>query len=74
MLVECEAGDDDPPRRWLALGPNQAGLVLELIVLLFDDGAEMVTHAMPVRSKYEELLPGGDDECRQRGRRSGRRT
>jgi len=60
LLVECEIGDDDPPRRWLVLGPNRAGLMWELIVLVFDDGAEMVIHAMPMRSKYEELLPGGE--------------
>ncbi len=59
QLVEYEIGDDDPARRWLVLGPNRAGLMLELIVLVFDDGAEMVIHAMPMRSKYEGLLPGG---------------
>ena len=60
QLVEYEIGDDDPPRRWLVLGPNRAGLMLEWIVLVFDDGVEMVIHAMPMRSKYEELLPGGE--------------
>lgn len=60
LVVEYEVGDDDPPRRWLVFGPNRAGLMLELIVLVFDDGAEMVIHAMPMRSKYEELLPGGE--------------
>jgi len=60
LLVEYAIGGDDPPRRWLVLGPNWAGLMLELIVLVFDDGGEMVIHAMPMRSKYEELLPGGE--------------
>ncbi len=60
LLVEFGIGDDDPPRRWLVLGPNRAGLMLELIVLVFDDGDEMVIHAMPMRPKYEELLPGGE--------------
>ncbi len=60
MLAECEVGDDDPPRRWLVLGPNRTGLMLELIVLVFDDGDEMVIHAMPMRTKYDELLPGGE--------------
>lgn len=61
MLVEYELGDDDdPPRRWLVLGPNRGGLMLELVVLVFDDGGEMVIHAMPMRSKYDELLPGGE--------------
>jgi hypothetical protein len=59
-LAEFEVGDDDPPRRWLVLGPNRAGVMVELIVLVFDDGGEMVIHAMPMRSKYEELLPGGE--------------
>ncbi len=59
-MAEYEVGDDDPPRRWLVLGPSRAGMVLELIVLVFDDGGEMVIHAMPMRTKYQELLPGGE--------------
>ena len=59
-MVEYEVGDDDPPRRWLVLGPDRAGLMLELVLLVFDDGAEMVIHAMPMRQKYESILPGGE--------------
>ncbi len=59
-MVEYEVGDDDAPRRWLVLVPSRSGQVLELIVLVFDDGTEMVIHAMPMRSKYQELMPGGE--------------
>lgn len=62
LLVEFDAGDDDSQRRWLVLGPNRAGLMLELVVLVFDDGGEMVIHAMAMRSKYDELLPEVSDE------------
>ena len=59
-LVEYDIGDDDLPQRWLVLGPDQAGLMLEVVVLMFDDGAEIVIHAMPMCRKYQELLAGGE--------------
>jgi hypothetical protein len=31
--------------------------MLELIVLHFDDGRDMMIHAMPMRRQYEYLLP-----------------
>jgi hypothetical protein len=38
------------------LGHDPAGNMLELIVLHFDDGRDMVIHAMPMRRQYEYLL------------------
>jgi hypothetical protein len=45
------------PRRELRLGPDRAGNLLEVVVLLLDDGGELVIHAMRMRPKYRELLP-----------------
>jgi hypothetical protein len=57
-LVEYEIGDDDSPRRWLLLGADGSGRILEWIVRIFDDGREMVIHAMAMRSKYQVVLEG----------------
>lgn len=58
--AEYELGDDDEPRRFLVLGPDRAGNMLEVIVLMFDDGTELAIHAMAMRSKYASWLPGGE--------------
>ena len=57
VAVECEVGDDESLRRLLVLGPDRAGNMLELVVLVFDDGRQMVIHAMVMRAKYRALLP-----------------
>lgn len=53
-LVVDDLGED--PDRWLVLGPDTAGNLLELIVLISRDGDEIIIHAMPMRSKYRRLL------------------
>ena len=53
-----DLGDDDSPRRRLVIGPDRAGNLLEVIVLVFDDDREMVIHAMRLRSRYEGMLEG----------------
>lgn len=55
-LVACPLDDDSPPRE-LRLGPDHAGNLLEIVVLLLDDGTELVIHAMRMRPKYRGLLP-----------------
>ncbi len=57
VVVVHDVGDDDSPRRSLLLGVDRAGNMLELIVLVFDGGRQMVVHAMPMRAKYRALLP-----------------
>jgi len=52
LLVEDIAGD---PSRYLVLGPNQAGNILELVVLDRPQGPA-VMHAMAMRPKYRALL------------------
>ncbi|THJ75365.1 hypothetical protein E7Y31_05925 [Candidatus Frankia alpina] len=55
-LVAYTLDDDDPPRE-LRLGPDLAGNLLEIVVLLLDDGTELIIHAMRMRPKYRSLLP-----------------
>ena len=49
--------DEDDPRRWLLLGFDDVGRVLELVVLVFDSGDRLVIHAMKARPQYLDLLP-----------------
>ena len=45
----------------LYLGPNRRAALLEVITLLREEpDVELVIHAMPMRAKYQRLLPGGD--------------
>jgi hypothetical protein len=53
--------DADPPKV-LAIGPDDAGNLLEIIWLEFPDRAPIVIHAMPLRRTFYDLLPGGEDE------------
>jgi len=63
-LVEYEFGGDDSASRTLVLGPDRAGNMLEVIVLVFDDGREMAIHAMPMRRIYDDLIPEGGGATR----------
>ena len=53
MAVE-DLGED--PDRWLVVGPDRAANMLEVIVLLTDEGTEIIIHAMPLRAIYRRLL------------------
>lgn len=53
-LAVDDLGED--PDRWLVLGPDTAGNLLEIVVLIGDEGDEIIIHAMPMRPKYERLL------------------
>lgn len=53
-LVVDDVGED--PDRWLVLGPDTAGNLLELIVLVNREGDEIIIHAMLMRPKYRRLL------------------
>ena len=55
-IFAAPIGDADSPSRRLVFGPARSGAMLELIVLEFDDGREMVIHAMRMRKIYEALL------------------
>jgi hypothetical protein len=42
--------------RWLLIGPDTAGNLLEVVVLITVEGTQIVIHAMPMRDKYARLL------------------
>ncbi|MGC3993614.1 MAG: hypothetical protein QM779_05735 [Propionicimonas sp.] len=48
--------DQDSPARQLRLGFDTAGRLLEIIVLRFDSGNEVIIHAMKARNTYLSLL------------------
>ncbi len=58
-LVAYPLQDDEElgPRRELRLGPDRAGNLLEIVVLLLDDDRQLIIHAMRMRPKYRDLLP-----------------
>jgi hypothetical protein len=49
-----DAGED--PDRWLLIGPDTAGNLLEVVVMITAEGKQIVIHAMPMRDKYQRLL------------------
>lgn len=53
LAVE-DIGED--PDRWLVVGPDRAGNLLELVVLVNVGGTAMIIHAMPMRPEYRRLL------------------
>jgi hypothetical protein len=46
----------EDPNRWLIIGPDRSANMLEIVVLVTDEGAEIVIHAMPLRAAYRKLL------------------
>jgi hypothetical protein len=53
-VVVDDLGED--PDRWLVLGPDPAGNLLEVVVLISAEGDALIIHAMPMRSRYRRLL------------------
>lgn len=53
LAVE-DLGDD--PDRWLVIGPDRAANLVEVVVLITVEGAEMIIHAMAMRPVYRRLL------------------
>ena len=53
-LVTEDAGED--PDRYLVIGPDRSGVLLEVVVLVTDE-RQLVIHAMPMRPKFRRLLP-----------------
>lgn len=52
--------DGDPPKQ-LAIGPDDAGNILEVIVLLLAGDRLLAIHAMTLRPTFYDLLPSGGD-------------
>ncbi len=53
LLIE-DAGED--PDRWLVIGSDGAGNLLEVVVLMTVEGTQLAIHAMPMRAKFNRLL------------------
>lgn len=49
--------DEETPARQLRLGFDTQGRLLEIVVLVFDSGNELVIHAMRARPRMLDLLP-----------------
>ena len=52
---------DGEPARELRLGFDRAGRLLEVVVLILDDGGELAIHAMKARTTYLGLIPGKEE-------------
>lgn len=50
--------DDQDDDTRLYLGPARNAELLEVAMLVREDGSELVIHAMTMRPKYRRLLPG----------------
>lgn len=46
----------EDPDRWLVVGADRVANLLEIIVLITEQGTEMIIHAMPLRAIYRKLL------------------
>ena len=57
FMVAYQLDNNDGPRKELRLGPDRAGNLLEVVVLLLDDGRELIIHSMRMRPTYLDLLP-----------------
>jgi hypothetical protein len=55
--VWIEDLDENNPSRQLRLGFDTRGRLLEIVVLVFDSGNELVIHAMKARRQMLDLLP-----------------
>jgi len=49
-----DAGED--PDRWLVIGPDRAGNLLEVVVMTTVEDTQLAIHAMPMRAKFRKLL------------------
>jgi hypothetical protein len=49
-----DAGDD--PDHWLVMGPDRAGNLLEVVVLVTTEGTQLAIHAMKMRAKFRRLI------------------
>jgi uncharacterized DUF497 family protein len=49
-----DAGED--PDRWLVIGPDRGGNLLEVVVMTTVENTQLAIHAMPMRAKFRKLL------------------
>lgn len=57
MALSVEDLDEEDPARQLRIGFDAKGRLLEIVVLTFDSGNELIIHAMRARPGAIDLLP-----------------
>jgi hypothetical protein len=57
-IVSFDLDPDADPPKVLVIGPDSAGNLLEVIVLVLADDRMIAIHAMKLRRHFNELLPG----------------
>lgn len=57
-MVSFDLEPDADPPKILVIGPDFAGNVLEVILLVLNDDRLIAIHAMKLRRQFYELLPG----------------
>lgn len=57
-LVSVDLDPDADPPKVLVIGPDPAGNLLEVIVLVLAGDRMIAIHAMKLRRHFHELLPG----------------
>jgi len=57
-MVSIDLDPDADPPKVLVIGPDPAGNLLEIIVLVLEDDRLIAIHAMRLRRHFYELLPG----------------
>ncbi len=55
-LVQLDYDPDEHPPRFALVGPDTAGNLTELIVIVADDDRHIIIHAMPARPNFLALL------------------
>lgn len=58
-IVSVDLDPDADPPKVLVIGPDTAGNLLGIIVLVLEDDQSIATHAMKLRRQFYEFLPGG---------------
>jgi hypothetical protein len=61
-VVVADIDPDAGSPKLLAIGPDRAGNLLEVVALTLSGGRLLVIHAMRLRRKYRGLLPGHRDD------------
>ena len=57
-IVSFDLDPNADPPKILVIGPDSAGNLLEIIVLVLGDDRLIAIHAMKLRRQFFELLPG----------------
>lgn len=60
-IVVVDLDPDADPPKLLAIGPDVAGNLLEVMVVELADNRLMAIHAMPLRPTFHHLLPTAEE-------------